>query len=69
MGNTPRSSRGRKPTMSGHVEGLNRNQTALFLDTLEGYVGKENLMREMLEKAVARHRYAALPIPCRFFTS
>jgi hypothetical protein len=28
--------------MSDHVEGLNRNQTTLFPDTLEGYVEKEN---------------------------
>ncbi len=31
--------------MSEHVEGLNRNQTALFPDTLEGYVDKENPVR------------------------
>ncbi|MGA2876733.1 MAG: IS1182 family transposase [Nitrososphaerales archaeon] len=31
--------------MSEHVEGLNRNQTALFPDTLEGYVEKENPVR------------------------
>jgi transposase len=31
--------------MSEHVEGLNRNQTALFPDTLERYVEKENPVR------------------------
>jgi len=31
--------------MSEHIEGLNRNQTALFPDTLEGYVDKENPVR------------------------
>ena len=31
--------------MSEHVEGLNRNQTALFPDTLEGYAEKENPVR------------------------
>ncbi len=31
--------------MSEHVEGLNRDQTALFPDTLEGYVDKENPVR------------------------
>src|SRR5665811_2053091 len=31
--------------MSEHVEGLNRNQTALFPDTLEGYVDKDNPVR------------------------
>ena len=31
--------------MSEHVEGLNRNQTALFPDTLEEYVDKENPVR------------------------
>jgi transposase len=31
--------------MSEHVEGLSRNQTALFPDTLEGYVDKENPVR------------------------
>ena len=31
--------------MSEHVEGLNRNQTALFPETLEGYVDKENPVR------------------------
>ena len=31
--------------MSEHVEGLNRSQTALFPDTLEGYVDKENPVR------------------------
>ena len=31
--------------MSEHVEGLNRNQTALFPDTLEGYVDKGNPVR------------------------
>ena len=31
--------------MSEHVEGLNRKQTALFPDTLEGYVDKENPVR------------------------
>jgi transposase len=31
--------------MSEHVEGLNRNQTALFPETLEGYVNKENPVR------------------------
>ena len=31
--------------MSEHVEGLNRNQTALFPDTLEEYVSKENPVR------------------------
>jgi transposase len=31
--------------MSEHVQGLNRNQTALFPDTLEGYVEKENPVR------------------------
>ena len=31
--------------MSEHVEGLNRNQTALLPDTLEGYVDKDNPVR------------------------
>ena len=31
--------------MSEHVAGLNRYQTALFPDTLEGYVDKENPVR------------------------
>ncbi len=31
--------------MSEHVTGLNRDQTALFPDTLEGYVDKENPVR------------------------
>jgi len=31
--------------MSEHVEGLNRNQTALFPDTLEEYVDKDNPVR------------------------
>src|SRR5271157_2406990 len=31
--------------MSEHLEGLNRNQTALFPETLEGYVDKENPVR------------------------
>src|SRR3990170_6179959 len=31
--------------MSEHVSGLNRDQTALFPDTLEGYVDKENPVR------------------------
>jgi transposase len=31
--------------MSEHIEGLSRNQTALFPDTLEGYVDKENPVR------------------------
>lgn len=31
--------------MSEHVEGLNRKQTALFPETLEGYVDKENPVR------------------------
>jgi transposase len=31
--------------MSEHVEGLNRDQTALFPETLEGYVDKENPVR------------------------
>lgn len=31
--------------MSEHVEGLKRNQTALFPDTLEGYVDKDNPVR------------------------
>lgn len=31
--------------MSEHVAGLNRDQTALFPDTLEGYVEKENPVR------------------------
>ena len=31
--------------MSEHVEGLNRNQTALFPNTLEEYVDKENPVR------------------------
>ena len=31
--------------MSEHVEGLNINQTALFPDTLEDYVDKENPAR------------------------
>jgi len=31
--------------MSEHVEGLNRNQTALFPQSLEGYVDKENPVR------------------------
>jgi transposase len=31
--------------MSEHVEGLNRNQTALFPNTLEEYVDKENSVR------------------------
>jgi transposase len=31
--------------MSEHVEGLNRNQTALFPETLEDYVDKENSVR------------------------
>ena len=31
--------------MSEHVEGLNRNQTALFPETLEDYVDKENPVR------------------------
>lgn len=31
--------------MSEHVAGLNRDQTALFPDTLEGYVDKENPVR------------------------
>jgi transposase len=31
--------------MSEHLEGLNRNQTALFPDTLEGYVDKDNPVR------------------------
>ena len=31
--------------MSEHVEGLNRDQTALFPKTLEGYVDKDNPVR------------------------
>ena len=31
--------------MSEHVEGLSRNQTALFPETLEGYVNKDNPVR------------------------
>jgi len=31
--------------MNEHMEELNRNQTALFPDTLEGYVDKENPVR------------------------
>jgi len=31
--------------MSEHVEGLNRNQTALFPETLEDYVEKDNPVR------------------------
>jgi len=31
--------------MSEHVEGLDRNQTALFPDTLEGYIDKDNQVR------------------------
>jgi hypothetical protein len=31
--------------MSEHVTGLNRNQTALFPDTLEEYVDKQNPVR------------------------
>ena len=31
--------------MSEHVAGLNRDQTALFPDTLEGYVGRDNPVR------------------------
>jgi transposase len=31
--------------MNEHVEGLNRNQTALFPNTLEEYVEKENPVR------------------------
>ena len=31
--------------MSEHIEGLNRDQTALFPDTLEGYVDKDNPVR------------------------
>jgi len=31
--------------MSEHVEGLNRNQTALFPNTLEEYVEKDNPVR------------------------
>src|SRR4030043_335137 len=31
--------------MSEHVSGLNRDQTALFPDTLEGYVDKDNPVR------------------------
>ena len=31
--------------MSEHIEGLNRNQTALFPETLEGYVDKDNPVR------------------------
>jgi len=31
--------------MSEHVESLNRNQTALYPETLEGYVDKENPVR------------------------
>jgi transposase len=31
--------------MSEHVQGLQRDQTALFPDTLEGYVGEENPVR------------------------
>ena len=31
--------------MSEHVEGLKRNQTALFPDTLEEYVDKDNPVR------------------------
>jgi hypothetical protein len=31
--------------MSEHLEGFNRNQTAFFPDTLEGYVKKENPVR------------------------
>jgi transposase len=53
--------------MSEHVEGLNRNQTALFPDTLDGYVDKENPVRFIdafveslnLEKLVFKHS-----IPC-----
>ena len=31
--------------MSEHIQGLNRNQTALFPNTLEGYVDKDNPVR------------------------
>ena len=31
--------------MSEHIQGLNRDQTALFPDTLEGYVDKDNAVR------------------------
>jgi hypothetical protein len=31
--------------MGEHVKGLNRSQTALFPDTLEGYVDEENRVR------------------------
>jgi transposase len=53
--------------MSEHVAGLNRDQTALFPDTLEGYVDKENPVRFIdafvdslnLEKLGFKH---ALPV-------
>ena len=51
--------------MSEHIEGLNRNQTALFPQTLEDYVDKENPVRFIdafvdslnLEKLGFKHLY------------